>query len=77
MSSDFDRTPLSQQSFVTLIGSASCGIGVELSRQIPSIRHLTGRIYFSSVVLKGQDFQTRWMDMVMADSALATAGILI
>ena len=37
MYDDFDRTPLGQQSFGTLIGSASCGIGEGLSRRSPSI----------------------------------------
>ena len=77
MDGDFDRTPLAQQSFDTLIGSASCGIGGGLSRRSPSIRRLTGRMYSSSVVLKGKDFPTRWMDVVMADSTLATVGTLI
>ena len=77
MYGDFYRTPLAQQLFGKLIGSASCGIGGGSSLRSPLIRRLTGRIYSSSVVLKGKDFPTRWMDVVMADSALATVGTLI
>ena len=53
MYGDFDRSHIEQQSFGTLMGSASCGIGGGSLRQSPLIRRLTGGIYSSSVVLKG------------------------
>ena len=77
MYGDFDRIPLSQKFFGMLIGSESCGIGGGLLLRIPLIRRLTGRIYLSSNVLKGQYFPNTWVDVVMADSALATVGTLI
>ena len=77
MYGDFGIILLEQQSFGTLLSSASGGIGGGLSQRIPSIRLFMGRIYSSSVVFKGQYFPTRWIDVVMANSALATVGTLI
>ena len=70
MYGDFDRIPLVQQSFGTLIGSASCEIGGGLSFRIPSVSCFMGRMLSSSVGFEGTGFLTRWMDAVIADSAL-------